>query len=290
MLRSLVAVALLTPALAAVDPAALASARALFDARRPAEAQAAFEKLAATEPKDPEINSYLGQLALRRDDPAKAAEYFEIAVAAAPSSGRHLQALGDAYGRGAQKAGLLSKLGLAKKCLAAYERAVALEPDNLDFRQSLFEYYRQAPGMAGGGADKAAAQAEAIKKLDAARGRIAFAMLFAGEKKYADAFAQFDAVLQENPDDYTALYQVGRLAAITGQFIDRGITSLRRCLELTPPAAPNTPGHAAAQWRLGQLLEKKSEIAAARAAYEAAIRLDPKFTPATDALKKLSAK
>lgn len=281
----------LLTALHAADPAAPASldaARALFAARQFAEAQQAFEQLAAAAPKDPEINYYLGQLALRRDDAERAVKHLEIATTAAPSVARYHHALGDANGRSAQKAGMLSKFGFAKKCLAAYERAVALEPDSLVFRQSLFDYYRQAPGMAGGGSDKAAAQAEAMKKIDGTRGRIAYATLYAGEKKYDQALAQFDEVLQADPDNYAALYQVGRLAAVTGQFLDRGVTSLRRCLEMPAPTTPNTPGHAAAQWRLGQLLEKKSDLAAARSAYEAAVKLDPAFNPAIDSLRKLS--
>lgn len=274
--------------LAAVDPAALDSARALFHERgQSAEAQKAFEALAATDPKNADVNFFLGQLANRRDDPAKAVKYFEAAVAAAPADARHHHGLADAYGRSAQKAGMLSKFGLAKKCVAAYERAVELEPANLDFRQSLFEFYRQAPAIAGGGVDKAVAQAEAIKKIDAHRGRFAFATLYVGEKKYAEALAQLDEVLQVSPDDYAALYQVGRLAAVTGEYLDRGLAALRRCLALPVPT-PNTPGHAAAHWRIGTILEKRKDLPGARTAYEAAVTLDPKFTPAADALKKLN--
>ena len=277
-----------TSAAAAVDPAALDAARTLFNERgKSAEAQKAFEALAASDPKNADVNFFLGQLANRRDDPEKAVKHFEAAIAATPTEARHHHGLGDAYGRSAQKAGMLSKFGLAKKCVAAYERAVELEPANLDFRQSLFEFYRQAPGIAGGGVDKATAQAEAIKKIDANRGRFAFATLYVGEKKYAEALAQFDEVLKVSPDDYAALYQVGRLAALTGEYLDRGLASLRRCLELPVPNPANTPGHAAAHWRIGVILEKKQDVPGARTAYEAAVKLDPKFTPAADSLKKL---
>ncbi len=264
-----------------------AAARALYESRRPAEAQQAFEKLAAADPKNPDVHYHLGQLANRRNDPATARTHFEAALATEPRAGRHHHGLGDALGRLAQQAPVFSKFGLAKQCLAAYQRAVELEPDNVDFRLSLFEYYRQAPGIAGGGFDKAAAQAAAIKRLDPFRGRLAFATLYAGEKHYDRAFAEFDEVLRANPDDFAALYQIGRLAAVTGQQIDRGIAALRRCLELPAPAAPPSPGHASAHWRLGVLLEKKADRAGARLAYEEALRLDPQFNPAATALQKL---
>jgi tetratricopeptide (TPR) repeat protein len=290
-LPALLPLALLTslPAAAAAAGGAddFAAARALYETHRPAEAQQAFEKLAAADPRNPDVHHYLGQLANRRNDPGTALRHFEAAVAAAPRAGRHQHGLGDALGRLAQQAPVFSKFGLAKKCLAAYQRAVELEPDNVDFRLSLFEFYRQAPGIAGGGFDKAAAQAEAIKRLDPVRGRIAFATLYAGEKQYDRAFAEFDEVLRAHPDDFAALYQIGRLATVTGQQIDRGIAALRRCLTLPAPAAPPTPGHASAHWRLGLLLEKKSDRAGARAAYEAALRLDPQFNPAATALQKL---
>ena len=279
--------ALATSLNAAVDPAALDAARALFNERgKSADAQKAFEALATTDPKNADVNFFLGQLANRRDDPTKAVTYLEAAVAAAPNEARHHHGLGDAYGRNAQKAGMLSKFGLAKKCVASYERAVELAPTNLEFRQSLFEFYRQAPGIAGGGVDKATAQAEAIKKLDAIRGHYAFATLYGGENKFPEALAEFDAILKTKPDDYPTLYQIGRLAATSGQFPERGLAALRRCLELPVPT-PNTPGHAATHWRIGAILERTKDVPGARAAYEAAVKLDPKFTPAAAALKKL---
>ncbi|MBI5768318.1 MAG: tetratricopeptide repeat protein [Verrucomicrobia bacterium] len=266
----------------------LDAARALFTTRgKSKDAQAAFEQLAATDPKNPDVNFYLGQLANRRDDPAQAQKYFETAVAVAPDDARHHHGLGDAFGRQAQKASIFSQMGLAKKCVAAYERAVALAPTNADFRQSLFEFYRQAPSLVGGGMDKAYAQAAEIKKLDAMRGRICFATLYTADKKYDQALAQFDEVLATTPDDYAALYQVGKLAAVSGQHLDRGADSLRKCVATTPPS-PNLPSHANAQWRLGQILEHQKNSAAAKAAYESSLQFDPTFAPARDALSRLN--
>jgi tetratricopeptide (TPR) repeat protein len=267
--------------------AELAAARALLAARQPAEAQAAFERLHAADPANAEVNHALGQLANRRGDPAQAVTYFTAAATAEPNAGRHQQGLGDAYGRLAERAGVFGGLGLARKCVAAYERAVALEPANVNFRLSLLEFYRLAPAIVGGGAGKARAQIEAIRAIDPVQGRIAAATLLLGEKRTAEAFAEFTAALQAQPDDAVALYQFGRLAGLTGQELERGAAALERYLELPERMLPQAPGYVAGHWRLGQLRERQGDREGARAALEAALRLDPAFKPAAEALRRL---
>lgn len=269
------------------DPIGLAAARELFRERKLAEAQAAYEQLAVTDPQNVEVQFQLGELALRRNDPAAAVVYLEQAALLDPKSARVQKRLGDARGTLAMNASVFSKVGHAKKTLVAYERAVALDPNYVAGRLALFEFYRQAPGIMGGGYDKALAQAQAVKALDPARGRVALATLYVGEKQYGAAFAEFQTVLNANPDDYTAHYQIGRLAALTGQFVERGLTSLRRCLELTPPTDEGAPTPASVHWRIGTLLEKKRDRAGARQAYETALRLDPEFASAAESLQKL---
>lgn len=269
----------------AIDPTALKAGIDLVNQRKWTEAQQAFETLDHSAPDNPEVLYYLGRLALRRNEYEKAAAILEKAAALAPNSSRIQQQLGDAYGSWAQKASMFSQLGLARKCRAAYEKAVELEPKSVDARFSLMGFYQQAPGFVGGGMDKAHAQADEIKKLDVNRGRLAIAGLYVAEKKYPEAFAEFDEVLKEKPDDYGALFQTGRLAAVSGERLDQGLAALRRCLDQTPPE--NQPGWAAAHWRSGNILEKKGDKAGARVAYEAALKVDPKFPQAIESLKKL---
>jgi tetratricopeptide (TPR) repeat protein len=272
------------PAFGAESPA-LASARALFDAGRFPEAQAAFARLEADEPASGDVHYYLGQLAMERDDADAAVRELEKATVLMPDGARGHNALGDAYGRSAQKAGVLGKFSLARKCLAEYQRAVALEPNNVDFHESLFGYCVGAPSIVGGGADKAAEEAAIIGKLDAKRGHQAMATLYTMGGKYDLALGELDEILKAAPDDYAALYQVGRVAALSGQHMDRGQASLRRCLAL--PVPEGAPPHCAAQWRIGTILERKGDLGGARAAYEAALRIDPKFTQASDSLRSL---
>lgn len=271
--------------LAALDPAAFKAAVELYTRRQPLEAQHAFEALALENPENPDIQFYLGRLALQRDDQTQAVTYLEKAVSLRPQESRYHVRLGDAYGRSAQKAGLFSKLGLAAKCRTEYARAVELDPKSIEARLSLMGFYQQAPGFAGGSMDQALEQAREIKKLDAFRGRLAIAGLCVAEKKFNEAFAEFDEVLKTSPDDYAALFQSGRLSAVCGQRLDEGLTALQRCLALTPPEGQ--PPHAAAHWRIGNILEKKGDKAGARAAYEAALKIDPKFPQALESLRKL---
>jgi tetratricopeptide (TPR) repeat protein len=186
--------ALSMPLLAAVDPVTLGAARALYDLDELGQAKRAFEKLFTAHPESAEVNYFLGEIALRQNVIEDAIMYFEKAVAAAPTASLYHHRLGDAYGRAAQDASIFSALGLARKCLSAFEHAVDLDPGNLDARYSLFTFYLGAPGIIGGGANRAAAEAAAIKQRDADRGRIALAVLYVSQRKYDEARAELAAI------------------------------------------------------------------------------------------------
>jgi len=258
---------------------------ALFREQKWAEAQALLEKVVATEPANAEAQYFLGVSFLNRDDAEHALPFLEKAVALDATNSSYMRHLGDVYGMTAQKAGIFAKMGWAKKCKAAYDKAVELDPKDINARWSVMEFCRQAPGFLGGGIDGAYAQAAAIKQLDVARGRRAYAALYVADKKYAEAFAVYDEILKDAPDDYAMLYQVGKLADTTGQELDRGLAALKKCLTISPPGDPR--GYVPAHWRIGNILAKKGDKVAARAAYEAALSGDPAFTLATEALAKL---
>ncbi len=272
---------------AAVPTDKIENVRGLLRDHKFVEAAAAANALVAANRADAAVYALLGKVEVAKGDADAAVKACEKAVELAPANSAYQLQLGDTYGFAAQNAGMLSKMNFARKCRNAYEKAVELDPANLDARGSLMGFYQMAPSVMGGGIDKAYEQAAAIRRLDAGRGHLAYAAVYAADKKVDAAFTEYEEALKASPDDYTALYQLGKLAAVSGQSLDRGLGALRRCLALAPPDAPGTPGHAAAQWRIGNILEKKNDTAAARTAYEAALKIDPKFAPAADALKKL---
>jgi tetratricopeptide (TPR) repeat protein len=262
------------------------TARAHFEAGRFAEAGEILDKLAVAEPTNADVHYYLGVLALRQNKLEAAIANLEQATTLAPRNSRYWLELGGAYGTAAQKAGLLSKVGLAKKCRMAFEKAVQLDPDSLHARNALLTYYRLAPSILGGGMDKAYAQAEEIRQRDPIMGQTALAQLYASEKKYDQAINAFAAVAKDRPEDHHAHYEIGRVVADSGQQLDRGESALRRCLELTP--RPNRPGHANVHWRLGLIAEKRGDRPSARACYEQALSLQPTFKEAKESLAKLN--
>lgn len=265
----------------------VAAAKALMEARKTTEARAVFEQILAQAPDHPEANHSLGLMASDAGEWEKALRCAKIAVASEPNNARFQYGWGAANGIAAMKAGFLSRLGHAKTCLGAYRRAVELEPRNLGFRWALLNYYQQVPRFAGGDREKAFAQAAEIKAIDAESGRRALVQLHLGEKNYDQAFRVYDEALRESPDDYLMRYQFGRLTLLADRRIDEGFAAFRRCLELKPPDSNDTPTWANVHWRLGNCWEKKQQPGQAGAEYREALKLDPDFLPARQALEKL---
>ena len=277
-----------------IDPvtqAEVTAANVLPAARKSAEAQAAFEKILAHAPDNADANCSLALIACDSGDDGaweKALRYADQAVTSDPNNARYQYVWGAANGLAALKAGLFSKLGHARKCLAAYERAAELEPRTIQYRWALLNWYQQAPGFVGGDRAKAYAQATALKEIEPEQGRQAFTQLYVDEKKYDQAFRLYAEALHESPDNYATLYNFGRLTLQIGRRLDEGAAAFQRCLELAPPQGNDPPSHADVHWRLGNIWEKKNQLEQARMEYLVALKAAPDFRPALQSLEKLS--
>lgn len=283
------AVLLLTVTLthAALPPAETDSVRRWIKERNFTEAEAAASRLVTSHPENAHAHALLGDVLLAREDGKGAVQAFARAAQLAPDDSEIHRGLGDAYASAVDTAGLLAKFGMAKKCLAAYERATELDPVNHAARFNLIGFYAGAPGLYGGSRTKAWAHAVELKNLDVLRGHLAYGMLYGSEKKLPQATTEFEEALKLDPANYLALYQIGRLAVLTGEQLDRGMSALQQALALPADTGVGAPGHDAAHWRLGMLHELKGDRAAAKAAYESALRLNPRHEKAAAALAKL---
>jgi tetratricopeptide (TPR) repeat protein len=278
-IRTLLFALLAIHATAGEPSSAFNAALELYHSRRYSDARALFARCVVDPSESIDRDFYLGRLALWFDDRDAALRYLERGAAQAPQDARFQNALGDAYGMMAQTAELWAKLGWAQKSLHAYQHAVQLQPQSVAYRWSLLGYYLVAPGIAGGSRNKAVDQAGEIKQRDATEGRIAFATIDLSDKNVRAAFALFDEVLRDSPDDFLALYQIGRCAALSGEQLDRGRVALQHCLRLPAPTGDTMPTLACVHYRLANILEQQGNIVSAQAEYAAATAAHPDFRP-----------
>jgi tetratricopeptide (TPR) repeat protein len=114
------------------------------------------------------------------------------------------------YGRQAVRAGILRKLGLARRIKREAETALQLNPNHVEGRLILIEYYRLAPGIVGGDKNKARALAAEVVKLDPARGYIALAAIAHQEEKNDRMEEMYKKAVEADPQSYHAMITLAR--------------------------------------------------------------------------------
>ncbi|MGB8028797.1 MAG: hypothetical protein WCF30_03945 [Terracidiphilus sp.] len=116
--------------------------------------------------------------------------------------------LGRVLGRQASHASFLSAYGIAKHSLAEMRTAVKLNPQNGAALSDVGDYYAQAPGIVGGGTDKAQAIAGQLDKVDSARAQQLRGDIAMAQKNYTTAeneYRQAVAVAKEPADYWSVL-------------------------------------------------------------------------------------
>lgn len=298
--------------------ASLPEVQAMLEAKAPA-ALAAADALTRSTPDDANAWVMLVRARLQAKQAESAVAAGEKAVAAGPKNAQAFYWLGNAYGNRIGDVAMLSKMSYARKLRDAFEQAIKLDPTLVDARSSLLQFYLQAPSIIGGGVDKARAQAIEIAKYDRAQGFIAQASIAMYEEKPAEALKAYEQAYALKPDNaqvkmslilgYQKLdrwkdayaiakqwaddepskaaprYQIGRIAAESGQYLPEGEAALRIFLTMAHEA--NNPEPKYAHYRLGQILAQAGRKDEARAEQQAALKIDPKLKEAKDALAAL---
>ena len=316
MLRSILFLLWISSVAAVADDAA----PSLLAQGRVDEAIHALRGQISASPNDPEAHNLLCRAYFALGEWDRGISNCERAVTLDPRNSRYHLWLGRVYGEKADKANFLTAAGLAKKVHTEFETAVQLNPDNVDARTDLAEFYLEAPGIVGGGRDKAEAQAQTLASIDPARGhwvvgRIAEKKkdLAAAEKEYRAAIesshgsasawlhlAQFckrggrlaemdDAVhhVTSAPlDQADALVDAANLLLDTNRNLPEANQLLRRYLSSASKVeqAPAFKAH----YLLGTVLEKQGDRQAAAQEYRTALALAKSFSVAQEALNRVN--
>jgi tetratricopeptide (TPR) repeat protein len=110
------------------------------------------------------------------------------------NSGYHLW-LARALGEKAGRASFLTAYSLAKRVRVEFEEAVRLDPRNAEALFDLGEFYQQAPGIVGGGIEKAQGVAAQLDKVDPARAHQLRGRIAEQQKDYDTAEREFKAAI-----------------------------------------------------------------------------------------------
>jgi len=177
---------------------------------KPEELAAARTVLAAQAAREPNSARWAFALAhvanaearLAQADDAKtkrkeALEHFERAVALQPGNADYQFWMASTSLDRVDDVGMLSKMSLASDARKALETAIALDPGHVAARVGLSQFLLNAPGIAGGSAEKAKAQGDALLALPGKRGEFQGRMVLAGiaahEENWTEMSKQFTA-------------------------------------------------------------------------------------------------
>ncbi|MBZ5528389.1 MAG: tetratricopeptide repeat protein [Acidobacteriia bacterium] len=299
---------------------AMAGARQAWDAGQYEKAAQLLQAAAAGDARNGEIYHFLSQCQMELGRYDAAVESAERAVALAPGSSLYHQWLGRAYGEKADRSSWFSALGLAKKTRKEFEMAVQLDDLNISARQNLIEFYCAAPGIVGGGEDKAQAHIARLAALDAAEGHYARGNCRRQKKDFAATDREFTQALESAPKSPERIYDMGdyffqgKRGTLLEKVAEAGVKAapgdaraefyrgaacflknekleeaerMLRSYLARAPVRSDYPRPAAARLLLGHVCERLGRNADARKEYQGVLRDDAKNQEAQEALRRL---
>jgi tetratricopeptide (TPR) repeat protein len=317
---NLVTLLLVTILAVATLAAADESAPALLAAGRADDAIATLHSKISASPRDGEAYNLLCRAYFSMGDWDRGISACEKAVELAPNNSRYHMWLGRIYGEKADGVIFFKAASLAGKVRNEFETAVRLDPNNVDARSDLGEFYLEAPGIVGGGRDKAEAQAQALATLDPAKahylnGRLAekkrdletaekeyraaieashgsaltwfnLALFYRHQQRWDDMEAAINHAVSAQLDRPEILMESGEILLRSGRNFPAAVQFLRRYLASNSKVeeAPAFKAH----YLLGTALEKQGDKQAAAQEYRAALSLAKGFSRAQEALDRLN--
>jgi tetratricopeptide (TPR) repeat protein len=298
----------------------LEAGRTAFDKGDYSRAIEILKAAAAKDPASGDLQLFLARSYLELHQADAAISTAEKAVAINPQSSAYHQWLGEAYGEKASHASMFSAYPLARKTQKEFETAVQLDEKNYPAAQDLVDYDCTAPGVVGGGEDKAQPIIARLLVLDPAQGHYAAGNCKAQKKDFPAADAEFSKALASKPKSANIIYDMADfylkhdqpekliLAVDAGEAaapadprarfyravvmiqrnenLSAAETLLRDYLHLAPVKS-GYPSPSQAHYQLGLLYEKQKNSGTARAEYQTAVRLNDKNKAAQEALKRL---
>ena len=197
--------------------------------------EAALKILRPLPQKDAAEYHLIGMCYYMQGDPKKAGDFFEKAVDLRPGESDYHLWLGRAFGRRAETSSFLTAPGYAAKARDSFEKAVQLDPRNMEAISDLFEYYLEAPGFLGGGLDRASKLAAHMAEVNPAEGHWAQSRLAEKRKQDRTAEEQLRRAIDLAPRQAGRVVDLAKLLAKTGRYQESD-EAFRRAESISPGA------------------------------------------------------
>ena len=180
--------------------------------------QQALDLLQPIAKKSPSVSALMGKCYYRLEKFKKATEALEEAVAGDQNNSHYVNWLGKAFGRRAETSSFFTAPSYASTARKYFERAVELDPENIEAVEDLFEYYLEAPGFLGGGQDKAAALLERIHQRAPAKHHSMQARLAEKKKQFEEAEKHWRLAIEAAPSDAGRVIALAKFLARQDRF------------------------------------------------------------------------
>ena len=298
--------------------AGLQDAIGLYEKGKFAQAASVLQQLTISTPSNAEIWVWLSKSRLKARDWDKAVQAMEKAVQLQPANAEYYILLGRACGSRASHSNFLMAINWAHRVVREFETARKLAPEDIEVRFDLLDYYLNAPGIVGGGREKAEAEAQAIAKLNPKKGYLARATIHIKNKKWDLARKELTQAVADSPQSASACKDLAEFlldrqdfegalfyaqqaifwdakSKRSGLIVAAAKIRLKSDLEaaaetlhvlLAGTLGEGDPGFEEVYYWLGEYFLTKGENARAQEAFKAALAYDPEYSRAKDGLSK----
>jgi Flp pilus assembly protein TadD len=295
------------------------SPKDMLAAGRVDDAIVALDQRVASNPKDAEAFNLLCHAFFQYEDWDRAESRCKRATELDPNNSRFHRWLGRVYGEKAGRVSIWKAAALAGKTRDEFQRAAQLDPRDADALVDVAEYYLEAPGIMGGGNDRAREQAKVLGKVSPAQEHWVYARIAEKNKDFSAAEREYRQMIEIAKGDAEAWLNMGffyrnrkrydemeqafvkmnqapmphREVLVeaanslfrTGRAFSFAIELLRRYFAEGPvEEAPAFKAHNL----LGQILEKQGDKTGAAAEYRACLALARNFEPCRQGLKRVA--
>ena len=272
--------------------------------------------------KDAQAWNLLSRVYLAEEQWDKAVDAGEKAVAINPQSSEFHLWLGRAYGEKADHishVNFISAIRLARRTREEFERAAAMDPSSVAALSDLGEFLMEAPGLVGGGIDKAGRVQQKLAALDPATGHWLQARIDEKTNRVVEAERAYHAAIDEgthkgqywlnlasflrrrnrldemeaaiqqavatNDRDDGVLMEAAELLVRS----NRNFNAAGRWLQQYLRAEQSVESDPAfqAHYLLGSIFEKQGDRNSAASEYRNALQLASAYTPAQEGLKRV---